>query len=196
MSETRRMAGCTHPPDGDLPFRVVITGGPCSGKTSLWERLGQRCPGAVPVPETATELILSGLTPKKMGPEAFQRRVFQRQLNAEAAALEQGVFLLCDRGLADGQAYFPALFSSLNVSVEEVLARYGLVLHLEVVRDPEAYASFARHNPARSEDHAGARSLDRAIQRVYEAHKGYFHLTGSLEKKTEEACHLLRERCA
>ncbi len=178
----------------DRLFRVVITGGPCSGKTALWNVLGEQCPGAVMVPETATELILSGLTPKNMGLEAFQRKVFCRQLEAEAEALGQGPFLFCDRGLADGLAYFPALFSSLGVCGEDVLGRYDLVLHLEVVRDPEVYASFVRDNPARSEDYAGARFLGQVIRRVYGSHSGYFHLTGSLDRKTEQACRILRER--
>jgi len=178
------------------PYLVVITGGPCSGKTALWNLLGARCPAAVMVRETATWLILEGLTPASMGLEAFQKRVFSEQLAAEEAALERGDFLLCDRGLADGAAYLPGLFSSLGVSGREVLGRYDLVLHLEVVPDPGVYESFARGNPARFEDHQAACSLERAIRRVYESHPGYAFLAGSLEEKTERALRLLGGRCS
>jgi predicted ATPase len=174
-----------------LPFRVVVTGGPCSGKTTLWTALGERFPGAVKVPETATALILSGLTPQALGLPRFQRLVFQRQVEAEESALRQGLFLLCDRGLADGLAYFPGLIESLPTSGEALLDRYALVLHLEVVRDPERYASLARGNPARTEDHAGALSLDQRIRQVYEPHPAYFYLTGSLEEKKAEAVRIL-----
>ena len=183
------------PPTRDKnPYRVVITGGPCSGKTTLWNVLGERCAGAVKVPEMATPLRLSGHTPQSMGVEAFQRLVFQRQWEAEQAALQEGDFLLCDRGLADGLAYFPGLTSLLELTREALLERYALVLHLEVVQDPDAYAHFSRGNPARGEDHAEALSLDRRIGRVYGSHPGYFRLTGTLEQKKARALEILRVR--
>ena len=182
-------------PAAERPFRVVITGGPCSGKTSLWTLLGERCPDAVTVPETATALILSGRTPRSMGIEAFQRLVFQRQWEAEQAALRKGGFLLCDRGLADGLAYFPGLLDSRALSREAVLERYALILHLAVVRDPERYTRFAGGNPARTEDHAEALRLDRRIGQVYGGHAQYFRLAGSMEEKRSRALEILRERC-
>jgi len=177
------------------PFRVVITGGPCSGKTSLWTLLGHRCPGAVQVPEVATALILSGCTPQSMGLGAFQRLLFQRQWEAEESALRHGVFLLCDRGLVDGLAYFPGLLTSMGLSLESLLKRYALVLHLAVVPDPADYARFARSNPARTEDHAEALSLDRRIGRAYRTHDRYVRLTGSMEEKQARALGILRDRC-
>jgi predicted ATPase len=177
------------------PYRVVITGGPCSGKTALWNALGERCPGAVKVPEIATAVRLSGRTPESMGWEAFQRLVFQRQQDAEQTALQQGNFLLCDRGLADGLAYFSGLASCLGLSREALLERYTLILHLEVIQDPESYAFFSRNNPTRLEDHEDALSLGRRIGRVYRSHTGYFHLTGSLEQKLTRALEILQDRC-
>lgn len=174
---------------------MVITGGPCSGKTSLWDLLGRRCPGAVRVPETATALILSGRTPGNMGIEAFQRLVFRQQLQAEEDALRQGDFLLCDRGLADGLAYFPGLLASVGISREALLERYALILHLAVVRDREIYARFAGGNPARTEDHTEALRLDRRIERVYASHGRYFRLTGSMKVKQARALEILRDRC-
>jgi len=176
------------------PFRVVITGGPCSGKTALWNVLGERCPEAVKVPETATLLILQGFTPRGMGLEAFQRLVFRTQMEAEDRAGALGNFLLCDRGLADGLAYSPGLASSLRLSAESLLLRYALILQLQVIADPDAYALFSGNNPARFEDHAEALSLDRKIARVYGEHPGYFLLPGSLEDKKTRALEILRER--
>lgn len=185
----------SEPTRGERPFRVVITGGPCSGKTALWNFLGERCPRAVKVPETATGLILQGFTPQGMGLDAFQRMVFQRQLEAEDRSLSPGCFLLCDRGLADGLAYHPDLVSSIGLATEEFLGRYALVLHLQVIADREAYVLFSGNNPARFEDHAEALSLERRVARLYGAHPGYFLLRGSLEQKQARALEILGDRC-
>lgn len=190
------MASRTEKARKEGAFRVVITGGPCSGKTSLWTTLCGRCPAAVPVPEMASRLILSGLEPRVMGIEAFQRLVFERQMEAEEAAERRGSFLLCDRGLADGLAYFPGLLDSLRVPLECLLGRYALILHLAVVPDPEVYGRFARGNPARSEGHAEALSLDRRIGRVYGAHPRYVRLGGSLDEKGARALRILGDRCS
>ena len=42
------------------PFRIVITGGPCAGKSRVWRFLGEAFQGGVQVPEAATQLILDG----------------------------------------------------------------------------------------------------------------------------------------
>ena len=178
------------------PFRVVITGGPCAGKTALWRFLSKEFPQGVPVPEAATQLILAGKSEDALGLFDFQVAVFERQWALEEQALNKGCLLLCDRGLPDGLAYFPGLFSFLDVSQEEVMDRYAMVIQLEVIRDSGAYAVHWRSNPARHEEHDRALALEKKIKRIYEGHPGYVFLSGSFEDKKREAFRMLGNRLA
>lgn len=180
----------------DSPFLVVITGGPCAGKTEVWRFLAGALPRSVPVPEAATQLILAGRSEESLGLEAFQRAVFERQQVLEREGAEKGPVLLCDRGLLDGLAYFPELFDRLGVSPDEASKRYGAVIQLEVILDPSAYRLHAGSNPARHEDHGSALALEREIIRIYQKHPAYVFLHGSLEEKKQAALRLVRERLA
>jgi predicted ATPase len=177
-------------------FRVVITGGPCAGKTEVWRFLGEAFPQSVLVPEAATELILAGRTEWSLGLENFQRAVFERQQVLEEEALNKGLLLLCDRGLLDGVAYLPGLLSVFDVSGEAILSRYELVIQLAVIRDPGTYALHSMTNPARHEGHARALAIERELMRIYEKHPTYVFLAGSLEKKKREAHRTLGNRLA
>ena len=176
------------------PFRIVITGGPCAGKSRVWRFLGEAFLGGVQVPEAATELILDGQSEDSLGVEGFQRAVYERQLVLEERGGKKGLLLLCDRGLPDGLAYCPSLFESLGVSPEAVLDRYAVVIQLEVLRDPRAYGLHFGSNPARHEGHGRALALERELKRIYERHPAYAFLPGSLEEKRREALRLVRER--
>lgn len=175
---------------------VVITGGPCAGKTELWHSLGREFPQAELVPEAATELILAGESPERLGPEDFQRQLFRVQRAREEEALLRGSFLICDRGLPDGGAYCPSLFADLKISIEEILRRYDLVLHPAVIPDRELYLRCAGTNPARREPHAQALTLDRRIGEIYGRHPGYVPLAGTLEQKKAGALAAVRGRLA
>lgn len=178
------------------PFRVVITGGPCAGKTELWRFMGEAFPKGVPVSEAATDLILSGRSEDRLGLENFQRAVFARQMELEEEALKEGPLLLCDRGLLDGEAYLPGLLSLLGISPEEAARRYAMVLQLAVIQDALVYAAHCSTNPARHEGHARALVLERRLRGIYEKHPFYVFLSGSLEEKKAEALRLVRNRLA
>jgi hypothetical protein len=162
----------------------------------VWRFLGAAIPAGVPVPEAATQLILDGKSEESLGLEGFQRAVYERQLALEKGGEEKGLLLLCDRGLPDGLAYFPGLFDSLEVSHEEILSRYAMIVQVEVIRDPRAYSLHFSNNPARHEGHARALALERELERIYERHPTYVFLPGSLEKKKREALRFVRERLA
>lgn len=175
------------------PFRVVVTGGPCAGKSSLCRLLGGKFPEAVVVPEAATEVILSGQTPERIGQELFQQRVYERQVVLEREALRRSPFLICDRGLPDGLAYCPGIFQRLGVSLDAALRRYAVVLHLAVIADPESYRLHCAENPARREDHARALVLEKNLRKIYSGHPSYHFLWGDLEAKFLAAVAILLE---
>lgn len=98
---------------------VVITGGPCVGKTTLIKALRQN--GHKVMPEVGTIVIRRGLEHPARNRHAFQASVLQRQLKMEARHAGETRFL--DRGLLDGAAYYqidalpvPADFDALDVS--------------------------------------------------------------------------------
>ncbi|MES2203371.1 MAG: ATP-binding protein [Patescibacteria group bacterium] len=86
--------------------KIVITGGPSIGKTTLVEILASR--GYAVVPEAARIIIeeeklkVSGVLPTGEFAK-FQELVFKRQLELEAGASGDVVFF--DRGIVDGIGY-------------------------------------------------------------------------------------------
>jgi predicted ATPase len=86
---------------------IVITGGPCSGKTTIIDALAKR--GHTTVPEAATELIEDPtLEDLRSNPREFQLQVLRRQLENEGRVLETadaGSVVFLDRGVGDGFSY-------------------------------------------------------------------------------------------
>jgi predicted ATPase len=83
-------------------MKVVLTGGPCVGKSTLIRKLEER--GFPVVHEVATAVINDGGPDPCIDHEAFQYEVLRRQRHAEAT-LEQVPLLFLDRGALDGIPY-------------------------------------------------------------------------------------------
>mmetsp|Transcript_18967 Transcript_18967/g.28629 ORF Transcript_18967/g.28629 Transcript_18967/m.28629 type:complete len:545 (-) Transcript_18967:95-1729(-) len=106
---------------GNHVYKIVLTGGPCAGKTTALARLSgflsERGFRVFTVPEAATMLFVNGASLSDLihGGEdtimAFQRAVLDSQITLEdcfvrvAASLKKRSVLLCDRGAMDGAAY-------------------------------------------------------------------------------------------
>ena len=64
-------------------FNFVLTGGPCGGKSTainkIYQDLSERGYKVLIVPETATELINSGITVNFVGSVRFQEILFYKQ---------------------------------------------------------------------------------------------------------------------
>ena len=130
--------------------RIVLTGGPAAGKTTLISRILKEFKQddgwkVITIPETATELI-SGFGIKPFGNCVsmleFQYFVIEDQLHKERLALkaaqmvpEENVLVIYDRALLDDKAYvsdeeFRTVLSSFGKTEEEFMAGYDAVLHL------------------------------------------------------------------
>ena len=167
--------------------RVVLTGGPCSGKTTtlsaLQEEFGEQI---LIVPEVATMLLEGGfpvpgkdVTWSELWQSAFQAAVLPLQKSFEDAfALKCGDgdnrLLISDRGILDGAAYTPggvAEFARLyNVDVTAALTRYQAIIHLEslAVCDPSKYGKTG--NKTRFEPLERAVELEQSTKHVWQHH--------------------------
>ena len=103
-----------------MAANYVIIGGPCSGKTTVIERLGEL--GFETVPESA-RLILQELkiSDPRLIRDSFQNHVFQRQLEAELEISSGNAPCFLDGGIFDGCAYYlndglavPRIFDTVN----------------------------------------------------------------------------------
>ena len=170
--------------------KVVLTGGPAAGKTTLVSRVlkefkqedGWR---VITIPETATELI-SGFGIKPFGGcmsmLAFQDFVVADQIHKEKLALdaaqlvpEENILILYDRALMDDKAYvtdeeFAQVIARFDGRTEErVLANYDLVLHLITCAKGAEFA-YDLANNARTESIEYAREMDDRTLRAWSAH--------------------------
>jgi len=119
----------------------VLSGGPCSGKTSLIKYLEKK--GFPVLHETARKLVEIGI----IKPEEFkskekrdyiQRIIFEEQLKAEESVSNQPVVFL-DRSLVDGIAYYWILNLEPPKYMFEILSkkRYDKVFILEQLENFE-----------------------------------------------------------
>lgn len=148
--------------------KIVITGGPCAGKTTVLSQLTQvfteRGYKVLVVPESATELIPNGIVPGMLGMsmEEFQRVILCKQINKEelydtiALNLEKDygkVLVLCDRGLMDGQAYvsredFDKALGEFFLSRSDAFSRYDGVIHLVTAAKAQSAGLYTTENNA------------------------------------------------
>lgn len=164
-------------------IKIVLTGGPCAGKTSalryLKEALTERGVAVACAEEAATmvkRLIREGKLPDDMSSFAFHHTLFHCQIRAEEDALRrlaeaktEKAVLLCDRGLMDSKAYVApedfARYSRVYGSENRILCRYDAVFHLVTAADgAEAYYV---NNAERDETPEQARERDKRTLAVW-----------------------------
>ena len=168
--------------------RIVLTGGPSSGKSSIIEKIDQIYSAqgykVIVVDETATYLINKGIRPfgeGKIDMVDFQELVLKLQLAKEDIidrAVEmidsKDIIVVYDRGTIDNRAYVneeefaSVLLKVNNVSnIKEMMDKYDLVIHL--VGRKEFYTT--ENNKARSEDVDQALKLGDVTLKGWLGHK-------------------------
>eukprot|EP00002_Diphylleia_rotans_P026180 TRINITY_DN5208_c0_g1_i1.p1 TRINITY_DN5208_c0_g1~~TRINITY_DN5208_c0_g1_i1.p1 ORF type:complete len:489 (+),score=92.72 TRINITY_DN5208_c0_g1_i1:45-1511(+) len=128
-------------------YRVVLTGGPCGGKTTaistISEQLKDRGFNVYVVPEAATMLMTGGVSPFVGGNLClFEESIMRVQMALEdvfydiASSSGKPSILLCDRGMMDSSAYVSSIdWQAIldrngwtNVRIRD--GRYDAVIHL------------------------------------------------------------------
>ena len=180
--------------------RIVLTGGPAAGKTTLISRIlkefkienGWR---VITVPETATELISGfgiGPFPNCMSMEDFQYYVIEDQLHKERLALraaeavpEEKVLVVYDRAVFDDKAYiddeqFVKTLAFFGMTESELYSHYDAVLHLVSCAKGAEYA-YNYGNAARYESVEEARAMDDRTLLAWQGHPSVYVVDNAVD---------------
>ena len=157
--------------------KIVITGGPCAGKTTAlswiqnsFTKKGYR---VLFVPETATELISGGVAPWTCGTNKdYQKGQVRLQLVKEDIFLKaartmpvERILIVCDRGALDNRAYmsdeeFRYVLKRLGTNEVALRDHYDAVFHLvTAAKGAEEFYTTA-NNTARIETVEEAAAMD------------------------------------
>ncbi|GIL18657.1 MAG: hypothetical protein BroJett040_24080 [Oligoflexia bacterium] len=156
-------------------IKIVVTGGPSGGKTTLIEALQKDLVGTVSIVPEAASILYRGGFPRKStvaGKSHAQRAIcfVQRELEDLVTAENKVQAIVCDRGSLDSIAYWPGdeadFFQSLTTTRELEMKRYDWVLHL----DTADHNGFDISNPIRTESHKEALELNHMIKIAWQGH--------------------------
>ncbi len=173
--------------------RIVLTGGPCAGKTTALVRIIEHFSSlgfkVFTVPEVPTLFSQGGwnyLTPNYDLYYQGELAILEMQLALEdsfmrlAETCTKPAFVVCDRGTLDIAAYMkPGMWKELtervNFTPTELRHRYDAVLHLVSAADgAEQYYTTAtnstRYEQMNEEGLRIARDLDKKVNRAWTGH--------------------------
>lgn len=173
--------------------KIVLTGGPCAGKTTALVRVIEHFNSlgfkVFCVPEVPTIYSLAGwnyLTPNRQLYFEGERAILETQLAFEeqfqrlASVCTKPVLIVCDRGTMDISAYIKPqewddITAQAGVNINQLRERYDAVLHLVSAADgAEQYYTTAtnstRYEKADEEGLRIARELDKKIIRAWTGH--------------------------
>lgn len=175
---------------------IVLTGGPCSGKTTgknyLAEKLRDKGFRVFLVPEVASMVITGGVTDmqklsKEDGPRHFEveKMMLEMQMSLRRHFLglaeifvPEKTAVIYDRGPMDMKAYtkgneFEAMMAELRLNIYDVRDSFDGVIHLLTAAKGAEAAYTCSNNEARHEDLAEARAAD---DKTLQAWLGHPHL--------------------
>ena len=166
---------------------IVITGGPCAGKTTAMSLIQEHFTKAgyvvLFVPETATELITGGVAPWTCGSNLdYQKCQMRMQLEKEQVFRQaaesmkaEKILIVCDRGALDNKAYmddatFAEVSRSVGKSEIELRDTYDAVFHLVTAAKGAVEFYTTANNSARTETVEEASALDDSVIAAWTGH--------------------------
>lgn len=176
------------------PIKIVLTGGPCAGKTTALVRindhftqLGYKVFTIPEVPTMVSQAGWSYLTDNHQFLYEGEKTILQTQIALEdhfvriAETCTEPSVIVCDRGVMDISAYLdPQLWQELlddcGVDAASIHERYDAVLHLVSAADgaEEFYTTATnaqRYEKADAEGLAIARMLDKKVMNAWTGHR-------------------------
>ena len=197
------------PADAKQVVKIVITGGPCAGKTTAmswiqnaFTKLGY---AVLFVDETATQLITGGAAPwVSTSNRDFQLQLLRLQQAKEKAFTEIGktmkenkVLVVCDRAAMDNCAYmteqeFGWVLKQMNTGKIALRDQYDAVFHLvTAAKGAEKYYTLA-NNQARTETVEEAAALDDKLISAWTGHP-HFRIIDNSTGFEEKMLRLIKE---
>jgi predicted ATPase len=155
-------------------MKIVLTGGPSAGKTSIVEILHRSSLTPTVIVAEAATILFRGGFPRQQAPafvECQQRAIYHVQNELENFARLEGPekIIICDRGTLDGLAYWPrseeSFFENISSSMEVEIARYDWVIHLDTA-GPLDY----RGSEIRLEQISEALTINDKVKRAWRFH--------------------------
>lgn len=167
--------------------KIVITGGPCAGKTTamswIQNAFTQKGYTVLFVPETATELITGGVAPWTCGTNfEYQKcqvslQIAKERIFEQAAKTMPGdkILIVCDRGALDNKAYmapeeFTQIAASLGSNEIELRDQYDGVFHLVTAAKGAVSFYTTANNSTRTETPEQAAALDDKLLAAWTGH--------------------------
>lgn len=194
----------------DEIISIVLTGGPCAGKSEsiseLKKFLSDLQYRVITIPELATETRQNGFihTEGTISQVDFQKIIFEMQLFKEnlykkvmsKSEYKSKMVLLLDRGLLDGKVYltekeFKKLLDIHGLSENDILGRYSAVFHLEstAIGNSELYNKSS--NKFRLSNPEQAKMQEKKSIEVWSKHPNFHFI--SVEKDFETKIQNLKE---
>ena len=190
---------------GKLVAKIVLSGGPCAGKTTtitkLEEHLNERGYHVLTLNECATEMIKAGIRPfgdNKATVYDFENEILNLQLYKEKRYLDfldkysddTKIVILCDRGAVDIKAYlgevdYNRMLEENHLNNDDLLNQYDLVIHMITVAAETENKYSNASNKARFEEAKEAIDLDKRTNEAWSKHKNL---------KVAPVCNLLEEK--
>ena len=191
--------------------KIVLTGGPCAGKTTAFAQIQEAFEkkyAVLFVAETATELINSGFAPATCQSETeFQRNLLRLQIEKEKvyeqaarAMNKENVLIVYDRGVLDNKAYmdeadFAAMVDSLGTTEKELRDNYDAVFHLVTTAKGAVEFYTTANNTARTEKPEKAAALDDNLIAAWSDHP-HHHVIDNSTDFDEKMTRLIKEMSA
>lgn len=179
--------------------KIVLTGGPCGGKTTalpiLTEHFKKKKLNVYTVPEIATLFHMNGvdlLHHVKHHSFQLEHAIFQAQMVLEdsvdklAQLMDNDSIILCDRGLGDFRAYaspedWELLLIGHRFTQDDIHKRYHRVVHLTTAAIGAEKYFTNENNPARNCPPDMARHLDRKTLEAWKGHPKLVEIDNSTD---------------
>lgn len=168
--------------------KIVLTGGPCAGKTTALVKIMEHFSSigykVFIIPELPTLFLQAGMDYLTDNKDLFyegEKATLEMQIALEdkflqmAKSVKQPVLIVCDRGAMDISAYLnPVLWNQIisdaKMNNEMLRSRYDAVLHLVSAADgAEQFYTIATNNK-RTEGIELARILDKKVIQAWSEH--------------------------
>ncbi len=189
--------------------KIVITGGPCAGKTTamswIQNAFSQKGYTVLFVPETATELITGGVAPWTCGTNLEYQKCQMRLQMEKERLFEQAartmpdekILIVCDRGALDNKAYmtqdeFAQVAAYVGSNEVELRDQYDAVFHLVTAAKGATEFYTTANNAARTETVEQAVALDDKLMAAWAGHPHFRIIDNSCEFE-DKMKHLIGE---